>query len=247
MQRLLTAFFLFFSLATHAQNTQGVVTYERVQHWSRIAARLPYLSREEKDRIKLTWGYDEGWKQKMKLSFSPARSTYTYATDRAENAEGTYSWRNQEFVLHRNFEGSKRLDVLEMLGRVYIVDDSLRTPSWKISNQLKEVAGYLCVKATTEDTLKKQKITAWFAQDIPSQAGPEQYFGLPGLILELDINDGDAVVTATNVEFRDAAKDLTPPKAKGRKINGAEYTRLVRNHINDSVKSNRNPYWAMRY
>jgi GLPGLI family protein len=127
------------------------------------------------------------------------------------------------------------------------VDDSLHTPKWKVMNQIKDVAGYICMKAVTEDTVKKQKITAWFAGDIPISAGPERYFGLPGVILELDINEGDVVITATKIEFKKLDKELIIPKTKGKKIKDADYDALLRKHLKDSIKSQRNPYWAIRY
>ena len=134
-----------------------------------------------------------------------------------------------------------------MLGKTYVIEDSLHTPSWKIMNQIKDVAGYICMKAVAEDTIKKQKITAWFTGDIPVPAGPELYFGLPGVILELDINDGDVLIEATKVEFKKLDNELILPKTKGKKIKDKDYDTLLRNHIRDSIKSQRNPYWAIRY
>ncbi|GAA4445833.1 hypothetical protein GCM10023189_00210 [Nibrella saemangeumensis] len=233
-------------LTAQAQEA-GVVTYERSQSWVKIFSRMTFLSQEEKDRMKLTWGSREDWKVKMKLYFSPEQSLYTYESDQATSDDGRYSWRQDEFVIQRNFDKEKKLEIMEMLGRTYVIDDSLRTPRWKVTNKIKEVAGHICMSAETTDSLKNQKITAWFAQDIPVQAGPEQYFGLPGLILELDINDGDALITATKVEFKPIDKEMPKPKAKGKKISDKEYKKLIADHIADSIKAQRNPYWAIRY
>jgi GLPGLI family protein len=134
-----------------------------------------------------------------------------------------------------------------MLGKTYIVDDTLHTPTWKILNQIKEVAGYICMKAETVDTVKNQKITAWFAQDIPVMAGPERYFGLPGLILELDINEGDVTIVASKVEFKKLTNEFNLKKIKGKKISDAEYTKIIADFIKDSIKGERNPYWGLRY
>ena len=226
---------------------EGVVTYERVQYWTKIYARLTYLSQEEKDRMKLTWGSDDEWKLKMKLSFNPRASLYTYESEQGETEDGSYSWRQDEFVIQRDFEKSKKTEIHEMLGKTYILEDSLAAPDWKILNQIKEVNGYLCMKAVSEDTTKKQKIVAWFAQDIAVSAGPERYFGLPGLIMELDINDGDVLITATKVEFKKLDKETALPKLKGKRITEKTYTQLLWKHIDESIKARRNPYWAIRY
>jgi len=240
----------FLTLTVRAQEkTEGVVTYERVQHWAKIIQRLPFLSKEEKDRVAMTWGNNnEGWKTKMKLFMSPTQSLYTHESEQGQSEDGQYSWRNDDLIIHRNFEQGRKTELIEMLGKTYLVEDSLVKPKWKILNQLKDIAGYVCMKAETVEPIKGQKLTAWFAGDIPVSAGPEQSFGLPGLIMELDINDGDVVITATNVEWKSVEKEASlPKKLKGKKISGAEYDSLLRNHITISTKAQRNPYWSLRY
>jgi GLPGLI family protein len=139
-------------------------------------------------------------------------------------------------------------DAIEMLGKVYIVEDSLPTPNWKILNDIKDVAGHICMKAMIQDTVKKQKIVAWFAQDIPVNAGPERLYGLPGLILELDINDGAMTIEATKIENKKLTTELDlPKKQKGKKINDLAYQDMLRKFIRERIKEERNPYWVIRY
>lgn len=248
MKKLLILLSLLISSGAMAQKTEGVVTYVRKENWTKITNRLTFLSQEEKDRAaQMRKNWDENYKGlKMKLPFNANESLYTYYSDEPE--EGGYSWRKDEFYLYRNAEKDKKTDIIEMLGKTYVIEDSLHAPVWKIGNQIKEVAGYICMKAETQDLIKKQKITAWFAQDIPVSAGPERYNGLPGLILELDINDGDAVIEATSVVFKKITPDdLKLPKTKGKKINDAAYDAVVRQHIADSITAHRNPYWTIRY
>ncbi len=234
-----------FSVFCQEGKQEGVVQYERTTFWVNIMSRLTYLSAEEKDRIKLTWGStDEGWKQKMTLAFNENQSLYAYGE---ENTEQGWSGRKETFFLTKNFAAEHSTDYIDMLGKTYIVDDTLHTPTWRILNQIKEVAGYICMKAETVDTVKNQKITAWFAQDIPVMAGPERYFGLPGLILELDINEGDVTIVASKVEFKKLTNEFNLKKIKGKKISDAEYTKIIADFIKDSIKGERNPYWGLRY
>lgn len=243
-----TATFQCLAQAPQKPITEGVIVYERVSFWAKIINRLSYLSKEEKDRVKMTWGTnDEGWKQNYNLYFTPKESLYTYGEDNVEETGG-YSWRKEELILHRNFETDKKTDIIEMLGKTYVIEDSVRAPTWKIMNQLKDINGYICMKAVTEDTIKKQKIEAWFAQDLPLQVGPERYCGLPGAILELDINEGDVVITAKTIEAKKVDKEIAlPKKIKGKKIKDTDYDKLIDDHIKISVKAYRNPYWAIRY
>ncbi len=250
MKKLFLVLCLLTSSVTMAQKTEGVATYVRKEYWLKIVNRLTFLSQEQRDRETQTW---KNWAEnnkgiKMKLEFSPNESRYTYFSDEPE--EGGYSWRKSEFYVYRNFEKDKKTDIIEMLGKTYVIDDSLHAPVWKIGNQIKEVAGYICMKAETEDPIKKQKITAWFAQDIPVSAGPERVNGLPGLILELDVNDGDVIIEATNVTFRTLTPDdLKLPKLKGKKINDSAYDAIIQQHIADRMTAHQSPYgWAgIRY
>lgn len=241
---LLFAFFT--PLFGFAQKTEGMVVYERQEFWSKIIGQLTYLSNEEKDRVKQTWGKnDEGWKSKTKMVFNANESLLTNLEEASE-----YGWssRTEDYFIYRNYEKEKKIEIIEMLGKTYVIEDSLRAPRWKVLNQIKDVAGYVCMKAITEDTVKHQKITAWFTGDIPVSGGPERFYGLPGLILELEINDGDVLITASKVEFKKLEnKELALPKLKGKKIKDADYDNLITKHIKDSIKSYRNPYWAIKY
>jgi GLPGLI family protein len=238
---------LLFSSKTIAQQTEGVITYERVSYWTKIIGRLPYLSKEEKDRAAMTWSNEDGNKEKMLLKFNQNESNYTYEKEQGESEDGSWSWRNDEYVIYRDFEHQTKTEVLEMLGKTHLLQDSLATQNWKIMNQIKDIAGYICMKAVTEDTIKKQKITAWFCGDLPIPLGPERFYGLPGAILELEVNDGDVVITALKVELKKNETPLKITKTKGKKINEKLYNTMIEKHIKDSVKSFRNPYWAMRY
>ena len=226
-----------------AQSHEGVVTYERVQYYTKIIARLDFLSQEEKDRAKLTWGNDDEWKEKTVLYFNEKESKY-------ENLNEEGGWgRPEDFVIYRNYEKEKKTDFESVSGKTYLVEDSLSTPQWKVMNKIKEIKGYLCMMAVSKDTIKNQTITAWFANDIAVQSGPEKFFGLPGLILELDINDGDVIITADKVELKPVTPEqlALPKKLKGKKLNQQQYNVLLADLIRTSIKGRRNPYWSIRY
>jgi GLPGLI family protein len=247
LQNILAALLLLITFTVSAQKTEGTITYDKVYHWTKLYSRLTYLSNEEKDRMKRVWANDDEQKQDMVLFFNDKQSYYSYPKEKEAGEEG-YSWRDREFKIYRNFETEKRTDAVEMLGKTYIVEDSLQLPKWKVMNKIREIGGYMCMMAVTEDTIKKQKLTAWFADNIPVSAGPEMYSGLPGLILELDINDGDIVITAKKIELKPLTESIdVPKKLKGKKITTAKYQEMLITHIRDSEKAHRNPFWSIPY
>lgn len=229
-----------------AQPVEGVVTYEKTYNWLKILDKLTFLSEEERSRAKTTWANEsEGEKSKGQLFFNSSHSRYV---DMEPESDGGYSWRKREYIITRDFEKETKMEVEEFSGKVYIIEDSLRAPVWKVLNKIREINGYMCMMAVAEDTIKHQKITAWFANDLPTSAGPERYFGLPGLIMEADINDGEVVLTAIKVDKKPVAEEVKiTKKMKGKKLTDKEYNAMMNKFISESMKARRNPYWSIRY
>lgn len=71
------------------------------------------------------------------------------------------------------------------------VRDSIPKYQWSFEDGTKQIAGYSCKKATTVATRvgTKQNIVAWYCEDIPINDGMHDFNGLPGLIMEVEIND----------------------------------------------------------
>ena len=77
---------------------------------------------------------------------------------------------------------------------------------------------------------KKEKptektVTAWYAPEIPVSQGPENYWGLPGLILE--INDGNAVTLCTKIVLNVKEKLEIKPMSKGKTVSQKKYDEIV--------------------
>lgn len=228
--------------------TEGTIRYLITHDWTKKMAAVDYISKQRRERIAYMWGNRAEWKTYATLYFSPAESKYEDSEEKAEADDMGYSWRKEAYTIQRNFEKNTLHDIIQMLGKVYVIEDTLIAQNWKIQNDLKEVAGHICMKAYWEDTLKAQKITAWFAQDIPSSAGPERFCGLPGLILEIDVNNGGMIVSADRIEPKKLTKELDPPKkVKGKKIKEAAYAEILKNHRDEKRKAEEPPFWGVRY
>ncbi len=233
-----------------AQKTEGVVSYNRTVYWIKILNRMTYLTQEEKDRDRLTWGKFEDNElnppEKLTLFFNANQSLYSADKD-DENSDGGYAWRKSTMLYQRDFEKETQTDMEDILGKTYLLQDSLHAPNWRIMNEIKDINGYICMKAETTNSVKEQKIVAWFAQDIPVSAGPEQFHGLPGLILEIDINNGECIIEAKKIEFKDVSKDLILPKLKGKKLTENERNQIIKKHIFEQMQAHRWPYSGFRF
>lgn len=231
-----------------AQKPEGYIRYLRTGNWAKQMAAVEYMSKQQRDRMMYMWGNRSEYKSFANLWFSPSGSKYEDSEEKADRDDEGYNWRKEEYTIMRNFETQTIHEVQYILGKTYIIDDSLHYPNWKILNDMKEVAGHICMNAFYEDTLKMQKITAWYALDLPVSTGPERLGGLPGLILEIDINDGAMVITADKVEMKPLTTELDlPKKVKGKKINEAQYFGILKKHFDERRAAEEPPFWSIRY
>ncbi|MEY2901012.1 MAG: hypothetical protein RLY89_118 [Bacteroidota bacterium] len=156
--------------------------------------------------------------------------------------------------LYKNFSQSKSILSTELGGKNFLILDSIKPQPWKLSMETKQILGQTCHKATrkipaavmgmrmvtmggpgaaTKDTTvqkpvapKDWEVVAWFADNLISPVGPESYGQLPGVILELDIDNGRTVYTAKEIKASVDAKELKEPK-KGKVVTQEEYRKLM--------------------
>ncbi|MDX5479502.1 MAG: GLPGLI family protein [Cyclobacteriaceae bacterium] len=97
---------------------------------------------------------------------------------------------------------------------------------WKLGQETKEVNGFLCRNATYKDE-NEREITAWYTEEIRLPIGPQNFYGLPGLILEVAINTDEVVITAEKIDIRALKKnELREPKG-GQEISDEDYRAMV--------------------
>lgn len=227
---------------SYGQNRQGVIHYDKQTKWVEIMATLPYMTQEDIDRDKLTWGKSEGRKQNLVLFYDENKMTYYDSPEEVEE----FSWSNELYYLEHTFRKNQINNNIDILGKKYIVQGDAEKHKWKILNEIKEVAGYICMKAETFDTTHNRRVVAWFTDAIPVSGGPEGYYGLPGMILELNFGNGCSIVTATKVDYN-SNLELEKQKRKGKKITQLEINEIIKKYRDNQIQSKRNPYWQLRY
>lgn len=249
---LIFMFFLslipFFSGKTFSQQTEGTIKYLTTYDWVKMLNACDYLSKERKEKISYMWGNRSEWKIYELLHFTAKKTKFEESEESADPREDDgYSGRKETFFMTCDFENNTKFDAITTLGKVYLIEDSLRKPDWKILNDMKEVAGHVCMNASLTDSLRNQKIIAWFALDIPLQVGPDRFFGLPGMILEVNINKGACVITAEKIEMKKLSTEFDlPKKLKGKKISSAEYHAVLKKFYDEKRQAEEFP-WGVRY
>jgi GLPGLI family protein len=139
----------------------------------------------------------------------------------------------------------------------FLIVDSLKQYKWKLSEETKTIAKQLCKKATTMITApqirmrisrggenntdtaantprapKETELVVWYAENIPVSFGPDNYSGLPGVIMEIDQDNGATVTTAVEVSTKYPKKELVAP-TKGEKMNRAQFQENMQKLMQD--------------
>lgn len=156
---------------------------------------------------------------------------------------------------YKNFAQMRSVQANELQGKNFLIIDSIRQIPWKIGTETKQILGYTCHKATRKfslaqgggrrimmssaspgaviDTTSKTtaaarevEVVAWYAEDIQSPAGPESYCQLPGVVLQVDVDNGATVYTATEIKKTVDLKNLKEPK-KGKVVTQQEYLKTM--------------------
>lgn len=241
-------FLVFQTTELKAQPMEGTIRYLRTQNWAKMMSSVDYISKNQRDRMMYMWGTRSEWKTYTLLYFNSTESKYENSEEEAEPGSEGWSNRKETFFMKRNFKDYILYDGITLMGKTYLIRDSIVPPVWKIMNDMKEVAGHICMNASMNDTLRKQSTIVWFALDMPVSAGPDRFTGLPGIILEVDVNNGALVMTADKIDMKPLTTELdVPAKIKGKKIDLANYNNLIEKQIKERKAAEEPWFWGISY
>lgn len=218
---------------TNAQQKEGKVIYQRTMQMQIKFAGM----NEEMERM-----IPKTRTEKFELSFGNNQSLWKTAPPDNED-ENAFSDGNgmqiqmvtvgSNDVAYTNIETARRVELRELFDKKFIIDDSIRALKWKMTGETKPVLNHNCMKATATQISQRMQmvlnngnverkevsdtssIIAWFATDIPVSSGPADYQGqLPGLILEMDINNGRQVYKAIELSPKVDLSSIKEPTGK---------------------------------
>ena len=145
-------------------------------------------------------------------------------------------------VYFKNINEKRFVNQTEIMGKRFLVKDSLPNYQWELSTETKNIGNYTCYKATftrevedikmvfedgesKEDKIKKTvTTTAWYTPQVPVSNGPDNYQGLPGLILE--INDGERLIVCTEIILNPSEKIEVKAPEKGEIVSQEAYDKI---------------------
>ncbi|MDR1054543.1 MAG: GLPGLI family protein [Prevotellaceae bacterium] len=235
--RVILLFISFIFYCSYFAASQGlVVNYEEIRNLSGAN-----LSQVDNPQIRAAIESRMGPKVtgKATLSVREGKSIYKSVDDAAkklpnsegiaeENARGVM---NSQFVsyvpyaFYKNQEDKLLLSQAKIDGKDYLIEGTFTEFDWKIGTEKKEISGYQCIRATTK-TPKGGDVIAWYTPDIAINDGPLNYWGLPGLILYLELSKGTFVYSCTSIEQVNDMPEIKPLEG-GEKISSTDYSKMV--------------------
>jgi GLPGLI family protein len=256
------------NLGIVGQEFQGMAVYESKTSTSDFKVRMEGNKSLTPEMIK---GIEERMKKAYEktfiLHFDKSASIYKEEEklDALEQGGGNSPWRMMAAVTgggggtyYKNVKDKTYTVDKELMGKEFLVKDTLTNMKWKMEAETRVIGGYNCYKATAimpisktdfrnfrprddkkpngevaqdkkpeggekkssildmVEVPKDQTITAWYTPEIPVNQGPEGYWGLPGLILE--VNDGKTVILCSKIVLNPKEKVVIKPALKGKVI-----------------------------
>lgn len=209
-----------------AQTAEGVIVYEVKVNMHR---RLPP---ERQGMKEIMPEFDV---HKEQLFFTGIESLYKplieEEMDDFASEEGgggvRMRFRRPNAEIYFNHTASRKVTQQEFMGKKYLIEDSVKITPWKFGTEVKTILGYACRQATFYNEERKQTIVAWYTDKLRPFLGPEIYTTLPGAVIQVDINEGERVITAIKVEPRALKKSELKVPSGGTRITETEFRKMM--------------------
>ena len=130
-----------------------------------------------------------------------------------------------------DFEEGSVTEARDFMGRTFLIEDKRPAYEWKLAGEQRELLGYIVQRATTIHDGKP--VEAWFTPQIPVQAGPGTFSGLPGLILMVSMDEGNRVYMATEVDLAGLEEGEIRPPEDGNRVSRDEYESIVADKLKE--------------
>jgi GLPGLI family protein len=237
MKTIYTSFLLILlSVTTYGQQFSGIILYEeKIKLQLKIEGDAPpemnMLPKEQTNKKRLIFNAD--------ASLYVANGEQTpNEIDQQVDGGGTIRIKmdRPDEKSYCDIKKGLVIEQREFMTRKFLVTSDLSLNNWKLSGQQKMVAGFPCQEATR--TEGEKKISAWFAPSIRAASGPGRFAGLPGMVLEVSINNGEVIIIATSVEFTEVdAKTIVSPE-EGKKVTWEEFDKIRKEKMKEMGEQN---------
>ncbi|WP_299431847.1 GLPGLI family protein [uncultured Aquimarina sp.] len=247
MVRLITLIVLFLVQSMMAQDFQGIATYNTNRKLD-IKLDSTHINSDMQKQIHEMM--KKQFQKEYTLRFNKTESVYKEeeslgAPQPANGIQVMVAGFGESEVLYKNSKEERFVAQRDLFSKMFLVKDTLRNYNWKLENETKKIGNYTCYKATSKQTIRQSQnisinndqedeenfkeeeivITAWYAPEIPVNNGPATFWGLPGLIME--VNDGLQNILCNKIVLNPKKKvEITEP-TKGKVITESKFGEIM--------------------
>jgi len=151
---------------------------------------------------------------------------------------------------YKNLKDSTLIQSQEFYGKRFVIKDELPKINWVKGNETKQIGNYLCFKAVAtiptetlnwysfdwndltnsgSDEVTMSTIEAWYTLQIPLGHGPAEFWGLPGLVLE--VSTGNTTILCSEISINTNDRDPIAIPNKGEETSIANYRKVVKERM----------------
>jgi GLPGLI family protein len=117
--------------------------------------------------------------------------------------------KNPDRVIFKNHKGGYLISQEIITGKNFYVKEPLNQMQWQLTGNTKTILKYKCQEATT--TFRGRDYMAYFTTELPFKAAPFKFYGLPGIILQIQTTDQQINIEATGLIVQSSTKPLVDP------------------------------------
>jgi GLPGLI family protein len=175
------------------------------------------------------------------LNFTEQQSYYKLAKENSDNKYmfGVLKPIENNYVLQDLVQGKTTM-TRAVFENEYQLEDSIRQYEWKLTGEVRDIIGFECKKAVTK-ICDSVVVVAFYTDQIPVKSGPENFNGLPGMILGLAVPRLAATWFATKIEL---VNDPIPViSSKGKKVKWGNINKELAKGLRDWGKQGHSIAW----
>ena len=246
------------ALTSNAQNFQGIATYQSSRKIGNISTKGVHMSPEDEKQIMR--GLKKQSQKEYELKFNLTESIWAEAESLAaaqvnSPSAGAVVSSNSSYpepIIYKNMADNLYLYETESWDKLFLVESQLKNREWKLTNETKRIGNYNAQKATlieivhrnvisfdNDDSKEKistdtVKIEAWYTPEIPVSNGPDKFWGLPGLIME--VSDGKTTFLCTKVILNPKGGVTIKKPFRGEKVSPEEFKKISGEKTKEMMK-----------
>ncbi|APY08833.1 GLPGLI family protein [Winogradskyella sp. J14-2] len=234
--------------AVNAQDFQGVATYKTQRQ---VDIKLDSTKMNDDMHQKMIAMMKKQFQKTFTLSFNKEESVYKQeeVLDKPNVGSGfniQIMGSGGSDILYKNIKTQRFVEQKDTFGKIFLVKDSIKGVEWKLGSEAKYIGEYQCFKATytkmvekprvvfnseneeeteKEPEMEERTVTAWYTPQIPVNHGPDNYQGLPGLILE--VHDGKLIIACSKIVLNPKEKLTIIEPDKGKEVSQKKYDEIM--------------------